>query len=573
MAIALDPAPSRPRVALGYARPPGSDESHAAWSDWLLTWADRYRRWVMLVILAIYLAGFNAQWRLEPDSALYLSVGQNLADGNGYTYQGKPHRLAYPGLPVLFAGTFKATSVFSHRRSLVPELVIMLLIGLAVLGLTYRLFLLSSGRPTAVIITTGVAMSRVFYRYNFELLSDLPFLLGVMSFLVGYEAVFNRRGNETNVATDGPVSRWRVFDWLLLAAGLAVAIAMRPAMWALVFAVIAAPLWSLLHNGKRSLKWGHLVICVAVIGAVAVFYIRDPRHAEHHPGQPNLPGYFEEDEMFNLRGDKLIVMARRASTHVPSLVDAVTKASFGLQTPWGTEWPLGITMIVLGAGLLFYRPLWGMLVLTTVLMVLLVKPLDRYFLPVAPLLVFAWWRFCVWVNRSLPARWGNKVFAFLFILGAFTNGAKVFGFMFEQRASPFLMSYKEGRYASTAEAAKMIAVHTPPSDAADSPRTTWVLVGPKLARIITFLSGRYAIEPEEHRDLDPDRQPLFVLEPSGPIDLGPHDSHEQGDTRPGVKKWLADRNLQLAPTPIATVPNKDPQTRGLYSLYAVIHDP
>ncbi len=558
-------------ASLGFARPPGFGEPSVIWSQWLLTWSDRYRRWVMLAILGIYLAGFNAQWRLEPDSALYLSVGQNLANGRGYTFQGKPHRLAYPGLPVLFAGTFKVTSTLSRSRTLVPALVLMLLIGLATLALTYRLFLLSSGRPTAVIVTAGVAMSRVFYRYNFELLSDLPFLLGVMSFLVGYEAVFHRRGIEATGSGPCPASRWRWMDWSLLVAGLIIAIAMRPAMWALVFAVIAATAWSLLGNGRRSPKWGQLLICLGVIGAVALFYVRDPRHAERHPGQPAGPGYAEEDDMFNLRGDKLASMARRAATHVPALVDAVTKASFGLQTPWGSEWPLGVTIIVLGAGLLFHRPLWGMLVVMTVLMVLLVKPLDRYFLPVAPLLVFAWWRFCLWVNRSLPTRWGNKVFALLFILGAFTNGAKVFGFMFEQRASPFLLNYKEGHYASTAEAARMIAAHTPPSAAADSPRTTWVLVAPKMARIVTFLSGRYAIEPEEHRDLDPDRQPLFVLEPSGSVEPGSHDSREQGDTRPGVRKWMADRDLRLAATPIASIPNKDPQTKGLCSLYAVIH--
>jgi hypothetical protein len=430
-------------------------------------------------------------------------------------------------------------------------------------------------------------MSRVFYRYNFELLSDLPFLLGVMSFLVGYEAVFNRRASSSGGAISGAVRNaqdrpvrqaqfmsgceWHRFDWFLLVAGLVVAIAMRPAMWALVFAVVAAPLWSLVTSGKKSLRWGQLLICLAVISAVAVFYVRDPRRVERLAGQPAGPGYAQEDEMFNLRGDKLAAMTRRAASHVPLLVDAVTKASFGLQTPRGTEWMLGATMILLGAGLLAYRPLWGMLVVMTVLMVLLVKPLDRYFLPVAPLLVFAWWRFCVWVNRSMPPRWGNKVFALVFILGAFTNGAKVFGFMHEQRQSPFLIGYKDGRYASTAEAANMIAAHTPPSLAADSLKTTWVLVGPKMARIITFLSGRYAIEPEEFRYFDPDRQPLFVLEPSASADAGPRESREQDDTHPGVKKWMGERHLQLAAAPIATIPNKDPRVKGLCSLYAVVH--
>ena len=458
---------------------------------------------------------------------------------------------------MLFAGTFKATSAFSHGRNLVPELVIMLMIGMATLGLTYRLFLLSSGRPTAVIITTGVAMSRVFYRYNFELLSDLPFLLGVMSFLVGYEAIFHRRCADpggTAAVTRRPL-RW--FDWLLLLAGLIVAIAMRPAMWALVFAVIAASVLSLLRGQA-----------VVEVGAALDLPCRHRcRGGLLHPrpearGTPRGAGGLSR----LCRGGRDVQPPRRQAPghghrgegHLPLLVNAVTKAAFGMQLPWCSEWVLGTTMALLGIGLLFYRPLWGMLVTTTVLMVLLVKPLDRYFLPVAPLLVFAWWRFCVWVNRSLPPRWGNKVFAVLFMLGALTDGAKVFAFMFEQRSTPFLSTYKDGRYASVAEAARMIAERTSPEGPADSPQTSWVLVGPKLARIITFLSGRYAIEPEEHRNLDPDLQPLFVLEPSVSLDSPSHDQHEQPDIHPGVRKWMAARQPAITGDTDRSSPRQGP---------------
>src|SRR5438270_6094899 len=132
----------------------------------LLTWADRNRRWLLGSLVLIYLLGFNGQWRLEPDSALYLSIARNLAEGKGYTYHGAQHRLAFPGPPLLFAATFK----LFHTESLLPALLLMPLLGLATLALSYRLFLLHAGRPTAVMITFGLGITRVFYRYCFELL-------------------------------------------------------------------------------------------------------------------------------------------------------------------------------------------------------------------------------------------------------------------------------------------------------------------------------------------------------------------------------------------------------------------
>ena len=118
------------------------------------------------------------------------------------------------------------------------------ILGLATLALTYRLFLLHTGRPTAVIITFGLGLTRLFYRYCFELLSDLPFLMGVMAFLAGYEAVFSRSHQSRR-------PRW--YDWALLLGGLLIAIAMRPAMWGLLMTVAVTLIWSLLRGfaGQR----------------------------------------------------------------------------------------------------------------------------------------------------------------------------------------------------------------------------------------------------------------------------------------------------------------------------------
>ena len=69
---------------------PGPDPSTQMLSDRLLAMADRHRHKLYALLLVIYLLGFNAQWRVEPDSALYLTMGRNVAAGMGYTYNGLP---------------------------------------------------------------------------------------------------------------------------------------------------------------------------------------------------------------------------------------------------------------------------------------------------------------------------------------------------------------------------------------------------------------------------------------------------------------------------------------------------
>src|SRR5688572_28825078 len=74
--------------------------------DRVLAWVDQHRYKLYAALVVFYLLGFNGQWRPEPDSALYLTIGRNLALGAGYTYHGAPHRLVFPGLPWLFAALF-----------------------------------------------------------------------------------------------------------------------------------------------------------------------------------------------------------------------------------------------------------------------------------------------------------------------------------------------------------------------------------------------------------------------------------------------------------------------------------
>ena len=472
-------------------------------SDRVLAFADAHRRVLFIVLIGFYLLGFNGKWRLEPDSALYLTLGRNLAEGHGYTYQGVKHHLAFPGPPYLFAAVFK---IFPGDN-LVPHLLLMLAIGLATLGLTYRLFLLYADRPTAVLITFGVGISRLFYRYNFELLSDMPFLFGVMAFLAGYEAIFHRR-------RDGRRVTW--FDCSLLSGGLLVAVVMRPTMWALLAAAVLALIWSLLRGPQR---WPQLLTCLAIVIAAVIFWKIDPRHSGSSLGN-------YEDAIFNVKFSHFsTLMHDMVFDYIPRFFQGtLAQALFGARFFPGVNAIIGVIVLGLGISLFWHRPLWGLwFAMTIAMMLIAVKPLDRYFLQVLPLLVFAWWSAIRWVNRSVDRGWGNRIFLALFVLGGTTNLLRDGEFIIEQRRPQFLSYYKEGRFASIDRLAKLL------KNRAEA--EAFVVAPPKQARIITFLSRRRAVEMTPDKRVDPRRQTVYVLEP---LD----DS---------VRQWLANVRVHLGP--------------------------
>jgi hypothetical protein len=503
----------------------------------ILTLVDAHRRTLFAFLLFLYVIGFNGQWRVERDSALYLSVGRNLAEGRGYTYQGQPQRLVFPGLPLIFAGTFK---VFGADR-LWPALVLMLLMGFATLGLTYRLFLLHAGRPTAVLMTVGLGATRLFYRYCFELLSDLPFLLGVMAFLAGYEAIFGDRRRKAH---------WS--NWLLLFAGLLVAMATRPTMWALLLSIFVASAWLVIRSIRlESFSRMHVVLLVAVVAAAVAFPLFDLRR--EHAARPEY-----EDDLLRATSSHLPTLFKQAVTeNIPQLCEStLAKALFGCPIGPGMNTLAAILVICLGIWLLRYRVLWGLWVLTTIAMLLVFKPLDRYLLPVLPLLVFAWWRWLVWLHGRLPHQWADVVFLGLLVGGGATNLARLGQMVVEQRRVPFLAHYHEGRYVSLYEVAKLVRHHTGATDR--------ILVGAKEARVIGYVSRRDTFKLDDPAPPLTSSAKVFVL-------LGPawNDSRTSGRAPEDVASWIERRQILLGPplgVPIQHPPEKEP-----WRLYRVLN--
>lgn len=502
-------------------------------SNRIQTLVDRHRRIIFVGIVLLLAVGINCKWRPDPDSALYLTIGRNLAAGHGYTYQGQIQRLVLPGYPLLVAAAFK---IFPHA-GLLASLLTMPLMGLAALALTYRLFLLHADRTTAVVVTIGLAFTRLFYRSCFEVLTDLPFLVGVLAFFAGFEAIFHRRRDDPRRTT------W--IDWSLLVGGLCFAVLTRPVMWALLLAIILTLLISLLRQPTRSKQ---ALACLALVALVGIcFYLFDPRRrgGEHVVG--------EYEEAFVGTFSKMGEIYRRARyDFIPRLFEAsAAQGLFGSRIGWGLNSLVAVFVLLAGAWLCRIRLLWGIWVFLIILLMLVaVRPLDRYFLPILPLLIYTWWRALVWLNHRLRQPYGDLLFLALLCSGFGTNIARIGEMVVEQHRSPFLAHFQSGRFASLGPLARLLDANIDPGG--------WVIVPPKLGRILTFRSRCYATNTPERMSIDQKIGPVFVLMPAGDHALA----------------WIRESGMSIGPQIGPTVQTAaDPEPYFLHRLVRVTNNP
>ncbi len=418
---------------IGYAAPdtPSGRDAGALFSARLLAWGDRHRYWLLIVVPLLYFAAFNGQWRVAPDSALYASLGRNLAEGHGYTYQGQRHNWVEPAFPLLIAAGFR----LAGPDAFWPTLLVLTLLSFAALGLFYHLVLLHAGRPTAVVMTALLALNESFFRYAFNLFTDTPFLVGVLLLLLGYERIYQ------NVRS----RRW--LAPLLIAIGTLTMVSTRPAVWTVVITLFAAVAWHL-WRGPGRLR--HVMIALLVVGCVLAFRAVDPRRQRVRDAS------VIEERMSDLILNRPGFMLRRTlGENVPLMFEEVAaEGIFGARILPGVNSLLTLATIALGVLLMRERPLWGLLVGATVAQMLVHLPRERYFLPILPLLLYALWRAAVWLEARYPGRRGRAAFCAIVTLMLLPNAAIVLSDIGEQHRRPFLAHYERGRYVPLIELAK-----------------------------------------------------------------------------------------------------------------------
>jgi hypothetical protein len=355
---------------------------------------NRHIFWIVLAVF--YLLAFNGQWRVGRVFELYSGLCDSLATGNGYTFVVFGSRRVHPGLPVVLA-TFQKC----FGRSDLPPILFMNAVALGCLIVTYKLVELRFPPWVAVIVTFAVGINGWFMELAQEMLADLPFLLGMLAALYGWERLRvalaldgSSPPTQASPPPAGPPRRGSIVSPLIyVVAGLVLAAVMRPTFWILALAWVMVCAWGVVTSPRRRFyAIGLLLPVIAwILVALVAASVRGARPA----------GGYEHDALAAIR--KIV-------TTLPENLWRMLRAELAYAF-FGQKWVPGMTelmnVIAVAAGALLWKrnPLWTLLILLTVAVTLVMGPVPRYYVMILPLMALSWVVLSVEVARRVPHRW------------------------------------------------------------------------------------------------------------------------------------------------------------------------
>ncbi len=381
---------------LEYNAPPVRGKPAAAQIKFI-PWITKYRWWIFGTLFVFYAIAFTGEWRIGRDSALYRGMGHGLATGHGFGYSEFGKRQIYLGLPLMLAGLEK---VFGG--SAVPPLIAMHLMAIGCLITTYKLVSLRFSQWLAICVTALVGFNGWFVELTNEILTDIPFLFGLLLALYGWERLRIWGIGEKPAGEAGAViERASKHPWvslLILLVGLALAAVTRPTFWIVGFAWALVCLWGLLAGPGR--KFYAICLSVLLVVWLAVLLL-DPRVKGFNP----LGGGYERDAMHSIQR-----AGETIAKQLPEMLSGQLAYSlFG--SKWGPGLTEAMTVVALAASLMLLRinPLWTLLIALTVITTLLMTTVPRYYTMVMPLMVLAWMLLAVEIAWRVPVKWADYV--------------------------------------------------------------------------------------------------------------------------------------------------------------------
>ncbi|MBI5570418.1 MAG: glycosyltransferase family 39 protein [Desulfomonile tiedjei] len=125
---------------------------------------------IALVALAAFCLVINSSWTATPDSALYLALGESLARGDGYVFNGELHTFVPPGYPLLVSAAARllGPDFLSYR-------ILMALMGVMTAFLGYLLVLRLAGPDVAVFAGGLFVLNSTLLENSAMTLTDVPF--------------------------------------------------------------------------------------------------------------------------------------------------------------------------------------------------------------------------------------------------------------------------------------------------------------------------------------------------------------------------------------------------------------
>lgn len=404
----------------------------------LLAWFDRHRLRLWALLALLYAAGFNGQWRIGPDSAIHVTLARSLAEGTGYNHPTGLENTVHPGLAHLTAAAFKLFGV----DQFVAVNALMLVVAVAVLVTTFWTVRLRFDRPTAVVVVCMLAANELFFSFSYQVLTDMPFLLGLMLGLLGLE-LCRRAG----------AAKWAGFT--LLPVSLLVMAAFRSVALTVVAAGVVAAVYHLLRSPGRSRVTAAFSIPLLIGGLILAWFMG------------GLTILRDGGKAFSLVTGQSIGETLRhvlLDNGVTLIAENLPEAMLGVDLgPWAGA-PLGVLAVVLGVALIRTRPMWGMLVLVFVVQWMLFITVKRYSLTILPLLALGWWRLGGRLERMCNPAAARWAVIGLMVLWFTPNTVRIGAFILEQRARPFPAYYERGRYDALQALARELASLAKPGD-------------------------------------------------------------------------------------------------------------
>jgi hypothetical protein len=420
-----------------------------------------------LYIALLYLICFNGQWRIGLDSANYRGLADSIAGGRGYTFgEWAPHNV-YPGFPLLLAALQKAFG----SGALAPCMS-MLVMSAMTMVVTYRLIRLHYPKWIAVTVTFGLATNSWYLQQSSELMTDVPFLLGVVTGLYGWDLLQRREGPRARAIA-------------ILCIGLIIAATTRPTFLILVAAWGLACTWGLVR--ERGARKRFYAIALGVMFSVWIAFVAlDPRSRGFHPLSGG--GYEREAVEILSAGaptSRLEQVLYVLNDQLPSGFFGEQLSLFSVKAGGRKYSPtsiFGSLVLLASIGLIVRRHFaWALLAWLTFVATVIYSAEPRYYLMVMPILLLAWLRLLVEIARRLPSRWGEVAVGVGLALVVANNVSRSIAFIKEQRSAPFLDHYKSGKWLPAYRMAMLIRQRVPGGES---------VLGPS-GSVVSYLSGRH----------------------------------------------------------------------------------
>ena len=326
----------------------------------LARWAAT-RRGTLTCLLAAWavlvLGQVTPSFDMNHDSAVYLTLGRSLAEGRGYTVEGRVCRLFPPLFPLMLS-----TVSDPARHDFRPEKLIVALTGLGAVLASYWLLAGRYDGLSLAVLSLLVAVLPPFVRYCGRVRSDVPFLFFASVFLAATDRYWRRE------RTSWPLA-------LVAAAALAAAAMTRTAGLAFY---VASAVWLARPSLWRRGRWKRAALCAVLLAAACLPLLGWSGYLAR--SESTAPSY--------LRAFRLAPPGAPASAFVDGVKRLALKEMRTVPVQVGNA---ARTVVDVGGGSL--SPLWAVLVLPVMLLGLARRlrragPLEYAFCAYAVMVVF-----------------------------------------------------------------------------------------------------------------------------------------------------------------------------------------